>query len=82
MAPKRRTLMTEQLQTDRPVSRRLLLVVVIAALVIVIPTAQFAGRVGRDMGGDTAGFLGMGLAVVVVVVVAAGVGYLLMIRRS
>jgi hypothetical protein len=82
MAPKRRTLMTEQLQTDRPVSRRLLLVVVIAALVIVIPTAQFAGRVGRDMGGDAAGYLGMGLAVVAVVALAAGVGYLLMIRRS
>ena len=73
--------MAEQVQTHRTGSRRLLVVVVIAALVIVIPTAQFVGRVGNDLAGDAGRYLGMGLAVVAVLALAIGVGYLLTMRR-
>jgi hypothetical protein len=46
-------------------------VVAVVGLVVVIPTAQFAGRVGRDLAGEAGYYLGIAVAVVVVVAAAA-----------
>jgi len=60
-----------RLSPSRRGSWRLVVVVAIVGLVIVIPTAQFAGRVGRDLAGDPGYYLGMAVAVAVVVAAAA-----------
>jgi uncharacterized membrane protein len=60
-----------RLSSTRRGSWRVVVVVAIVGLVIVIPTAQFAGRVGRDLAGDAGYYFGMTLAIAAVVVAAA-----------
>jgi hypothetical protein len=60
-----------RLSSNRRGSWRVVVVVAIVGLVIVIPTAQFAGRVGRDLAGDAGYYLGMAVAIAAVVVAAA-----------
>ena len=63
--------MSVRLSSTRRASWRVVVVVAIVGLVIVIPTVQFAGRVGRDLAGDGGYYLGMAVAVSAVVVAAA-----------
>jgi hypothetical protein len=60
-----------RLSSNRRGSWRVVIVVAIVGLVIVIPTAQFAGRVGRDLAGDAGYYLGMAVAIAAVVLAAA-----------
>jgi hypothetical protein len=60
-----------RLSSTRRGSWRVVVVVAIVGLVIVIPTAQFAGRVGRDLAGDAGYYFGMAVAIAGVVVAAA-----------
>jgi hypothetical protein len=60
-----------RLSLSRRGSWRVVVVVAIVGLVIVIPTAQFAGRVGQDLAGDPGYYLGMAIAFAAVVVAAA-----------
>ena len=63
--------MSVRLSSTRRGSWRVVVVVAIVGLVIVIPTAQFAGRVGRDLAGDAGYYFGMAVAVAAVVAAAA-----------
>ena len=63
--------MSVRLSSTRRASWRVIVVVAIVGLVIVIPTAQFAGRVGRDLAGDAGYYFGMAVAVAAVGVAAA-----------
>ena len=63
--------MSIRLSPRRRGSWRVDVVFAIVGLVIVIPTAQFAGRVGRDLIGDAGHYLGMAVAIAAVVAAAA-----------
>jgi hypothetical protein len=56
-------------------SWRIVLPVIIVALVIVVPTAQFAGRVGEDLAGDVGHYAGMVVGAAAVLALAALVAY-------
>jgi hypothetical protein len=60
-----------RLSLKRRGSWRVVVVVAIVGLVVVIPTAQFAGRVGRDLAGDAGYYLGIAVGVAAVVAAAA-----------
>ena len=67
--------MSTQPGRSRRGSWRIVLPVIVVALVIVIPTAQFAGRVGEGIAGDVGYYAGMVVAVAAVLAIACLVAY-------
>ena len=67
--------MSTQPGQSRRGSWRIVLPVIVVALVVVVPTAQFAGRVGHDLAGDVGYYAGMVVAAAAVVALAGLVAY-------
>jgi hypothetical protein len=67
--------------THRTGSRRLIVLALAVALVLGIPAMQFSQGVGRDLGGEAGGLLGLAVPLLAVGVVAGAAIYYLAARR-
>jgi hypothetical protein len=62
-------------------SRRLIVLTLAVALVVGVPAMQFGQGVGRDLGGEPGGLLGLAVPLLAVGVVAGALIYYLATRR-
>jgi hypothetical protein len=78
---RRRTAVAHSSNTHRTGSRRLIGLTLAVALVVGIPAMQFGEGVGRDLGGEAGGLLGLVVPLLAVGVVAGALIYYLAARR-